>query len=120
LAQEAQITVEKQAQVIDAIAQHQKLLSWMADSLKEGPYLAGERFSNADAAVIPYILRLELLKVGGMWAQYPAIADWWTHMRERPSVKATIFDRMSEADWAPFKNLAPDPWPKVQTLLKAA
>ena len=26
----------------------------------------------------------------------------------------------SEADWAPFKNLAPDPWPKVQTLLQAA
>jgi hypothetical protein len=41
-------------------------------------------------------------------------------MRARPSVKATIFDRMSEADWGPFKNLAPDPWLKVQTLLKAA
>jgi hypothetical protein len=27
---------------------------------------------------------------------------------------------MRDADWAPFKNLAPDPWPKVQTLLKAA
>ena len=106
--------------VIDALAQHAKLLSWMADSLKEGPYLAGGAFSNADAAVIPYILRLELLKLGGMWTQYPTIADWWARMRERPSVKATIFDRMTDADWAPFKNLAPDPWPKVQTLLKAA
>jgi hypothetical protein len=27
---------------------------------------------------------------------------------------------MTEADWAPFKSLAPDPWPKVQELLKAA
>jgi hypothetical protein len=34
--------------------------------------------------------------------------------------KAAIFDRMTEADWAPFKSLAPDPWPKVQELLKAA
>ena len=40
--------------------------------------------------------------------------------RERPSVKSAIFDRMQEADWAPFRNLAPDPWPKVQTLLNAA
>jgi glutathione S-transferase len=105
--------------VIDAVAQHKKLLSWMADSLKDGPYLTGAAFSNADAAVIPYILRLELLMLSGTWTNYPAIADWWSRMRMRPSVKATIFDRMEDKDWAPFKNLAPNPWPRVQELLKA-
>ena len=106
--------------VVDALGQHRKMISWMAEDLKNGPYLAGGSFSLADAAVIPYILRLELLKLGGLWAPYPAVADWWSRMRARPSVKATIFDRMSESDWAPFKNLAPDPWPKVLTLLQAA
>ena len=105
--------------VADALAQHQKLLSWMADSLKSGPYLAGDRFSNADCAVIPYILRLELLKLGNMLAPHPGIADWWARVRARPSVQAAIFERMTEADWAPFKNLAPDPWPKVQEVLAA-
>ena len=90
--------------VVDALAQHRKLLSWMANSLKGGAYLAGDSFSNADCAVIPYILRLELLKLGGMWAQLPAIAGWWSRMRSRPSVKATILDRMGDKDWAPFKN----------------
>ena len=104
----------------DALLAHRKLLSWMADSLRAGSFLAGESFSNADCAVIPYILRLELLKLSGMWDPYPAVADWWDRMRSRPSVKTTIFDRMSAADWAPFKNLEPDPWPKVQRLLKAA
>jgi glutathione S-transferase len=106
--------------VVDALYQHKKLVSWMADDLKRYPYLAGETFSNADCAVIPYILRLELLKLGAMWKGEPAVADWWTRVRERPSVKAAIFDRMKEADWAPFKNLSPDPWPKVESLLKAA
>jgi len=106
--------------VADALAHHRKLLSWMAESLKDGPYLAGDAFSNAECGVIPYVLRLELLKLDGMWQEHPAIADWWSRMRVRPSVRAAIFDRMSEADWAPFKNLAPDPWPKVQSLLKAA
>ena len=41
--------------------EHQKLLSWMARDLERGPFLAGDAFSNADAAVIPHILRLELL-----------------------------------------------------------
>lgn len=106
--------------VADALAQHQKLLSWMADSLKSGSHLAGDAFSIADAAVIPYVLRLELLKLSGMWERHPAVADWWARVREQPSVKATIFERMGDNDWAPFKNLSPDPWPKVQTLLKAA
>jgi len=106
--------------VVEALTNHQKLLSWMAGSLKVGPYLGGLSFSNADCAVIPYILRLELLQLGHLCETYPAVAEWWARMRARPSVRAAIFDRMSEADWAPFKNLAPDPWPKVEALLKAA
>ena len=40
-------------------------------------------------------------------------------MRERASTKNAILDRMTDADWAPFKNTAPDPWPQVQNLLAA-
>lgn len=79
--------------VADALGQHQKMISWMADNLKRGPYLAGDAFS---------------------------LADCWARVRERPSVNATIFDRMKEADWAPFKNLTTDPSAKVQQMLKAA
>jgi len=106
--------------VSDAINQHKKLLAWMNESLQSGSYLVGDGFSNADCAVIPYILRLELLKLASIWDRYPAIGNWWARMRERPSVKAAVFDRMTESDWAPFRNLAPDPWPKVQALLQAA
>jgi glutathione S-transferase len=106
--------------VSDAIAHHEKLLSWMDASLQTGSYLAGDSFSNADCAVVPYVLRLELLKLGGMYERYPAVADWWGRMRDRPSVKTELIGRMSESDWAPFRNLAPDPWPKVQSLMKAA
>jgi len=61
-----------------------------------------------------------LLKLTGMWRRHPAIGDWWMRMRERASVKAALIDRMSDMDWAPFRNLAPDPWPKVQSLMHAA
>ena len=106
--------------VTDALAQHKKLIARMAGDLAHGPYLAGDAFTNADCAVIPYILRLELLRLSAMWRQHAVVADWWARMRERPSVKAAIFERMEETDWAPFKNLAPDPWPKVQALLQVA
>jgi hypothetical protein len=51
---------------------------------------------------------------------YAAIVDWWARVRERPSVNAAIVERMHDSDGAPFRNLAPGPWPKVQALLKAA
>ena len=106
--------------VLDAIQQHKKLISWIAEDLKRGPYLAGDNFTNADCAVIPYILRLELLKLDAMWEAEPAVGDWWARVQRRPSVKAAIFERMEESDWAPFKNLSPDPWPRVKVLLEAA
>jgi hypothetical protein len=34
-------------------------------------------------------------------------------MRNGPSTEATIWKRMTDADLAPFKNVRPDPWPKV-------
>jgi glutathione S-transferase len=106
--------------VRDALHQHEKLISWMSQDLKNGRYLAGDAFTNADCAVIPYFLRLELLGLSGMWRSEPAVGDWWSRVRARPSLKTAVFDRMQESDWAPFKNLSPDPWPKVQALLSAA
>ena len=38
----------------------------MAEDLNHGSYLAGDTFTNADCAVIPYILRLQLLKLDAM------------------------------------------------------
>src|ERR1700722_19170440 len=72
--------------VRDALAQHQKIIAWMAHDLEHGPYLSGGAFSNADCAVIPYILRLELLKLGELWRKEPSMAEWWARVRNRPSV----------------------------------
>ena len=70
--------------------------------------------------MIPYVLRLELLRLNPLWDKYPGVAKWWERMRARPSTEEAILDRMTDSDWAPFKNLAPDPWPQVQGLLQAA
>ncbi len=105
---------------VDAIEQHEKLLSWMEAGLKQAPYLAGSAYSLADIAVVPYILRLELLKLARMWEKRPGVAGWWERIKARPSTQATILQRMSDKDWAPFKVIEPDPWPQVQRLLHAA
>jgi len=106
--------------VKDALEQHEKLLASIDEATKAGPYLAGETYSLADAAAIPYVLRLELLRLSRLWNKRPGVAAWWGRMRERPSTQAAILRRMTEADAAPFKAIDPEPWPKVEALLAAA
>jgi glutathione S-transferase len=106
--------------VVESVKHHKKLLSWIEESMRAGAYLAGEAYSLADATVIPYIARLELLGLDKMWADRPGVASWWQHVRNRPSTDQALWKRMTDADWAPFKNVQPDPWPKVSTLLATA
>jgi glutathione S-transferase len=104
--------------VHDAVGHHQKLLKMMDQALEGGAWLAGESFSLADAAVIPYILRLDLLKLNGMWESRSRVGAWYARMRERPSVRKEMLERMTPQDRAPFEELRPDPWPKVATMLQ--
>ena len=106
--------------VKDAVEHHERLLTWIDDAIKNGPYLVADTYSLADVAVIPYILRLELLRLSRMWDGRPNVAAWWERVRQRPSTDTAIFNRMMEGDAAPFKSLQPDPWPKVQEMLLAA
>src|SRR6185312_6447625 len=88
--------------VQDAIAVKDKLLAMADEALQEGPYLAGAAYSLAECAVIPYVLRLELLKMSKLWDRYPGVAKWWERVKHRPSTEQAIWSRMGEGDWAPF------------------
>jgi hypothetical protein len=68
----------------------------------------------------PTFFASRLLKLGDMWRAEPVVGEWWARVKKRPSVKAAIFDRIKDVDWAPFNNPSLDPWPTVQALLKAA
>jgi glutathione S-transferase len=101
----------------EALEHHEKLLRLIDEA--GGGWLAGAEFSLADVAVIPYVLRLELLRMSRLWDKRPGVASWYKRALARPSVKKEILDRMTPEDHAPFKNLErePDPWPQISALL---
>jgi glutathione S-transferase len=107
--------------VRDAVGNHAKLLTLMDTTLATGaPWLAGQHFSLADAAVIPYILRLDLLRLEKMWQKLPRIGEWYERMRARASVKKELIERMRPEDRAPFEKLFSDPWPVVERMAWAS
>lgn len=106
--------------VIEALHLHEKLLGWMETSLRAGDYLAGEAVSLADIAVLPYILRLDLIRLSPLWKDRPGIAAWYARMRQRPAVEKALLAPMTDAHTAPFRSIEIDPWPQVERLLRAA
>jgi glutathione S-transferase len=100
--------------VHEALEHHQKLLRLIDQA--GGGWLAGTDFSLADTATVPYVLRLDLLKMSRLWDRLPGVAAWYKRVLARPSVRNEILERMTPEDHAPFKQLD-DPWPKVAAML---
>ena len=105
--------------VKDAVGYHEKLLKMMDAALEKNQWLAGD-FSVADAAVIPNLLRLDLLRLKNLWETMPRIEAWYQRMRARPSVKKELLERMRPEDKAPFEKVEADTWGKVEKLAWAS
>lgn len=83
-----------------ALGEFLRLFDDMDDALASAPWLSGERFGLADAAAVPYVLRLEHLAMVPFIAARPRLADWLARIKARPSWDEAV------AKWAPPAVLA--------------
>ncbi len=73
-------------------------LSKMETALQDRDWLAGDSFSLADIALTPYVNRLDMLSMSGLWeSTRPRVADWFTRIKARPAFKPSFLD------WCPEK-----------------
>ena len=85
-----------------------------------GPWLTGDSYSLADAAVTPYMFRLDIFQFSEMWsASRAAAAGWWARIRERPNYKGVISTDTPEAGLAHRRETGAESWPEVRKLLAA-
>jgi glutathione S-transferase len=105
--------------VKDAVLLHDKVLKDMDAALAKQPWLAGEEFSLADIAIVPYVTRLDRLGLDGMWASRPNVARWFVEMQARPSFDTAITAFRSNAYDDELKKRGIDVWPQVKELLNS-
>lgn len=106
--------------VVVALKQHLKLLDRIDSAMARGPYLAGERYTLADAAATPYVFRLDMLRLARLWDKRPGVSAWYERIRQRPSFATAVTEWLTPADIERYKSFEPDPWPKVSAILQAA
>lgn len=105
-----------------ALAEMIDLLDRMEAALASSPWLCGETFGLADAAVLPYVLRLDHLAMTPLLSAplRPRLGDWFDRVRQRPSFATAI------AQWAPepavafLRGTGEAVWAEVEPLAKAA
>jgi glutathione S-transferase len=96
-------------------------LAQMERSLAERQWLAGDEITLADIALTPYLNRLAMLGMSGLWenGRLPRVADWFERIRGRDPFGPALLD------WCPpelrddFARFGAESWPRVQRIVGA-
>ena len=97
-----------------------KFLADIEAALATRPWLAGDTFSLAEVGVIPYINRLDMLQLSGMWTQArPHLTGWWQRIKARPMFQAALFGFVTPPLRQLMTEKGVEAWPKVKAILAA-
>jgi glutathione S-transferase len=107
--------------VVQAVRTYDKYIGEMEAALARQPYLAGERYSLAEAAATPYVNRAEMLGMDRLWTQgRPHVVDWLARIRGRSSFDNAVTRWLSEADRERFDIPREETWQTVREILGTA
>jgi glutathione S-transferase len=100
----------------NAVARLLTLYRDMDATLAAGPWLAGERYSIADAAFTPYVVRLDHLDVMGLLDRTPRVADWYRRIKARPSFDDAIARWENSGYLDLMKRQGRENWPRIKEI----
>ena len=97
---------------------YEKFFADMETAFADRPWLAGEAFSLAEVGVIPFVNRLDMLQLSGMWtASHPHLTDWWERVKARPMFEDAMFKYIPSALRQLMTDKGEEAWPKVKAIL---
>ena len=103
-----------------AVLAYDKFLAGMEKRLAESAWLAGDAFSLADIAAIPYLVRLDMLRMAGMWqGARTHVEDWFQRMAARPSFQPAFYEWIPDDLRDDLATFGARSWPEVQAILAA-
>jgi glutathione S-transferase len=109
----------KSMHFVIAVRRMRQLLNEMEEALSAQPWLAGDEYTLADVAFTPYLLRLEHLRILGMIADRPRVADWYARCQQRPSFSVAL-RKWENPKYLSLMNARGDEcWPEVRAIIAA-
>jgi glutathione S-transferase len=103
-----------------AVLTYHKFLQKMDMQLDKGSWLAGERYTLADAETTPYVVLLELLGLHEWIGKMPRIEEWYRRVKLRPSFNIAIADAIPPQMRPEMAARGARAWPDIDAILKTA
>lgn len=96
-------------------------LGEMETVLREQTWLAGNAFTLADISLAPYVNRLAMLSMTGLWehGRLPRVADWFARIKARPAFKRALLDWCPTELTEDLARYGAASWPTVREILAA-
>jgi glutathione S-transferase len=89
-------------------------LADMEKALTSGPWLAGDKPSLADCAMLPYVAGGENFGLGMMIEARPRVSDWLERFKQRPSYAVTMPWSLDEAAIAEVRRQSAPVWDTIR------
>lgn len=90
-------------------------------TLAQSKWLAGDAFSLAEVGVTPFINRMDMLQLSGLWTRsHPRLTDWWERIKARPFFKPMMYGYVPPELLKLMTDKGREAWPRVQEIVRAA
>jgi glutathione S-transferase len=91
----------------------------MENALQDQDWLVGNHFTIADIALTPYVNRLAMMSLKGMWenGRLPYVERWFARIKDRPTFEASFMKWMPEELTNQLKENGAKSWPEVAQIL---
>jgi glutathione S-transferase len=106
--------------VAEGVQTYAGTIADMNATLATQPWLAGDEFSLADAAMAPYFQTLHQFGWTAMYESRPAVADWYRRCRERDSYTSAVAVDFPAEVLADLAERGRPAWSRIEAHLKAA
>lgn len=91
----------------------------MEKALKDCDWLVANKFTIADVSMTPYVNRLAMMGMTGMWenGRLPAVTAWFERIKQRPTFKKNLLEWVPEHLTNDLRNNGSISWPEVASIL---
>jgi glutathione S-transferase len=103
----------------DKIRLYDRYLHKMEDALAQGDWLVGPRFTIADIALAPYVNRLAMLEMRGLWenGRLPRLEAWFARIAARPAFRSALVDWVPADLAADLRTNGARSWPEIARIV---
>ena len=95
-------------------------LKKMETALTDSKWLVGDAFTIADISMVPYVNRLAMMSMRGMWEnnRLPNVENWFARIEALPNFKKCLIDWVPEELTNDLRENGTKSWPEVAKILE--